>query len=207
MLVCVAFYENLQECRLKIIFCKINICVAQKLHCIKLTDFVKNLLLKLFTVRELYCSHAGHVQIALFFTVLTFCISNALLNLVWHHWNPPGCFGACLPVPVYCQYNKGDIFSRHKRSSHMIYCTSIMQLQRQLPLELCWEHTAATPLVYRTCMNLANLCFELCLQSYSDPNPIYNSMNWLRNSTCSPQICKNFVKPGASFWVAVQFLS
>lgn len=107
-------------------FCKISIYIAQKLRCLKLTDLAKNLLLKLFTVRDLYCSHAGHVQIALFFTVLTFCISNALLNLVWHHWSPPGCFGACLPVR-YCQYNKGDIFSRHKRSSHMIYCMHITQ--------------------------------------------------------------------------------
>lgn len=121
-------------------FCKINICLAQKLHCLKLTDSVKNLLLKLFTVRELYCSHAGHVQIVLFFTVLTTSISNVLLNLVWQHWKPPGCFGACLPV-CYCQYNKGDIFSKNKRSSHMIYCTHIMQLQRLNFLSSCTEGT------------------------------------------------------------------
>lgn len=71
------------------------------------------------------------------------CISDALLNFVWHHWNPLGCFGTCLPVH-YCQYNKGDIFSRHKRCSHLIYCIHTMQLQRQPPLKLCWAPAAAT---------------------------------------------------------------
>lgn len=123
--------------------CKITFWLAQKLHCLKWSDFVKVLLLKLFTVRELYCSHVDRVQVALF-TILTSCISNELLNLVWHHWNPLGCFGACLPM-CYCQYNKGDIFSRQKRNSHTIHCPHIMQLQKPNFLLSCADSTLQLP--------------------------------------------------------------
>lgn len=63
----------------------------------------------------------------------------------------------------YYQYNKGDIFSRHKRNSHTIHCPHIMQLQRPNFLLSCAESTLQLLIQFtETCMNLANLLLQSC---------------------------------------------
>lgn len=146
---------------------KINICLAQKRHHLKLADSVKKLSLEWFTVEgaALY-SHADRVGIALFLVVLTSCISNALLNLVWHL---PECFGASLAVH-YCQYNKGDIFPKHKRDLlHTYYTVG----ETGSPLELCWKHTAVTPLVCR------NWIHPVCIFRVAPPD-LFRSKSYIK---------------------------